>query len=83
MGLHSTVIDPFSGCDFGFGLGFGSDCGCGYHSWAIDIFRGPCLDMVLFLFLAVMETGRADSPRVPCSLVVELLSPSLGEWRHP
>ena len=82
VGLHSTVIDPFSGCGSGFDYGFGSDCGCGCHSWAICSLHGPCLDMVLFLFLAAMETGLADSPRILDSLVVEPLRPSLGEWRH-
>ena len=83
MDLHSTVIDPFSGCDSGSDDGSGFDSGCGYHSWAIYIFRGPYLDMALFLFLAVMETGLDGDPRILYSLVVEPLSPYLGEWRHP
>lgn len=83
VGLHSTVIGPFSGCDSGFDYGFDSDCGCGSHSLVIYIFRDPCLDKAVFLFLAVMETDLAGNPRILCSRVAEPLYPSLGGWRHP
>ena len=85
VGRHSTVIDPFSGCDFGFDYGFDFDCGCdcGCHSWVICSFHGPYLGMGLFLFLAVMETGLADSLRMLYFLLAEPLCAYLGEWRRP
>ena len=81
-GRRSRVIDPFSGCDFGFYDGFGSDYGFGCHSWAIYISRGPCLDMALFLFLVVMVTALVGNPRVLCFLTVDPLRTSLGELKH-
>ena len=79
------VIDPFSGFGFDhdFDYGFDSDCDCDCHRRAIYSFHGPCLDMALFLLLAVVETDFVGIPRIFCSLVVEPLCLSLGEWRHP
>ena len=86
VGLHSTVIDPFSGCgcgfDYGFCYGCDSDCGCGCHGWVICSFRGHGLDTALFLLLA-METRLAGNLRILCAPVVGRLRPSLDGWRHP